>query len=185
MHKMMKEIAQKRKERMDNIQIDTLDTPEKLRPMADEIVPHLTMILRDVAQLREQMTQKMHQLDEKKPGGRYSCIAHPDTPALWQEYRERYHKLLDPHCTEKFLNQRIDCCQSLGDRDFSALDTDNAKVSFCMKSKNKAILIVYADDNTLQNNYRYTMRPEEEIWKIDEIAFQYSSDDKWHVQRYV
>lgn len=185
MHKKMREILQKRKERMDNIQIDTLDTPEKLCPMADEIVPHLATILRDVAELRELMTKKLHKLQESKPDGRYSRIAHPDTPALWQEYKNRYHGLFDPHCTEKFLKRRIDCCQSLGDRDFSALDTDDAKVSFRMKSKTKAIIVVYAENNTHQQNHRFTMRLEGDTWKIDEVAFQYSLEEKWHVQRYM
>ena len=170
---------------MDNIQIDTLDTPEELCPMADEIVPLLATVLRDVAELRELMTKKLNKLDESKPGGRYSSIVHPDTPALWQEYRDRYHELFDPHCTEKFLKRRIDCCQSLGDRNFSALDTDDAKVSFRMKSENKAIIVVYAENRFHQRNYRYAMRLEGDTWKIDEIAFQYNLEEKWHVQRYM
>lgn len=169
---------------MDNIKIDTLDTPEKLCPLADEIVPILAAILRDVAELREQMTMRMNKLRESKPGGRYSPIVHPDTPAVWQEYKERYHALFDPHCTEKFLKRRIDCCQSLGDKDFSALDTDNAKVSFLMKSKGKAIVVVYAEDIT-QNNYRFIMRQEGDDWKIDEIAFQYNCEEKWKAERYM
>lgn len=184
MHKEMEEILQSQKERMDNIEIDTLDTPEKLCPLADEIVPILATILKDVAKLSEQITKRMNKLNDSKPGGQYSCIAHSDTPALWQEYKERYHALFDPHCTEKLLKRRIDCCQSLGDTDFSALDTDNSKVSFLMKSKGKAIIVVYAENN-FQKNYRFVMRQEGDTWKIDEIAFQYLNEEKWKVQRYM
>lgn len=184
MHKKMREILQKRKENMDNIKIDTLDTPENFCPMADEIVPILAAVLRDVAELKQQMTTRLEKLQRSRPGGIYSHIQHPDTPALWQEYKERYHALFDPHCTEKFLSRRIDCCQSLGDWDLSALDTDDSKVSFLMKSKGKAVIVVYAE-KTGQMNHRFTMRLEGDTWKIDEAAFQYTNDKKWHVDRYM
>lgn len=66
---------------------------------------------------------------------------------------------------------------SLGDRDFSVLDTDDARVSFLMKSKNKAIIVVYAENST-QLDYRFIMYPEKDTWIIDEIAFRYDCDDK-------
>lgn len=185
MHKKMREILQKRKERMDNIKIDTLDTPEKFLPMAKEIVPILAAFVRDIAELREQTTERMNKLDESRPGGRYSTVMHPDEPALWQEYRERYHAMFDPHCTEKFLSRRIDCCQSLGDRDYSAMYAEDTKVSFLMKSKGKAVIVTYSEKPFVEMDHRYTMCLENGEWKIDEIAFRHTNDTKWKVDRYV
>ncbi len=64
------------------IKIDTLDTPEKFCSMVNEIVPILATILRDIAELREQLIKRLNKLDKHKPDGRYSPTVHSNTPAL-------------------------------------------------------------------------------------------------------
>lgn len=169
---------------MHNIKINTLNTPDKFCDMADEIVPPLVEVLRNVNNLREEMHKRYLKLKKSQPGGIYSPIEHPEAPVLWQEYRERYHAIFDPHCTKKFLARRLDCCQSLGNAEFSHLETAAAEVSFLMKSKSKAIVVVYKEQE-YQFNYRFILRLEDDIWKIDEAAFQYPNDEKWHINRYM
>lgn len=169
-----------------NIKINMTDTPDKFYPMAEEIVQTLAEILRSVNQLEAEIYARKEEMRKKLPGGRYSPVEHPDMQMLWQEYRERYHAIFDSHCTKKFLNKRIDCCQSIGSSsNFSSLDTLDSEVAFSMKSKNKAVIIVYRDKSAcMQMDYRFTMRLED-AWKVEEAAYQYADDKKWHTDRYM
>ena len=151
------------------LHIDFQDTPEKFQSMAGEILPPLIELLRRLCGLEEEMHSRSVRLRKSRPGGLYSTEAHPDMDALWQEYRDRYHALLDPHCTEKFLAARRDCCQSI--------------VTFTMKSPSKAIVIV--PGGVLGLDTRFELRPDGGSWKIDRAAFRHSNDPKWRTEYYM
>lgn len=91
--------------------------------------------------------------------------------------------MLDPHCTEKFLAARRDCCQSMGDpADFSGLNQEGT-VTFTMKSPSKAIVIV--PGGVLGMDTRFELRPDGGGWKIDKAAFRHSNDPKWRTEYYM
>ena len=157
------------------------DTPEKFRPMAEEILPPFIALLRRLCALEEEMYARDCKLRASRPGGIYSTVAHPDSPALWQEYKDRYHALLDPHCTEKFLSERRNCCQSMGDpADFSSLNRGGT-VEFTMKSKAKASVTVL-EGMFRHTDYRFDLKPADGEWKIDKAAYRYMGDTKWHTE---
>lgn len=160
------------------------DTPEKFRPMADEILPPLIGLLRSLCALEEEMHARDIKLRASRPGGIYSTEMHPDTPALWQEYKDRYHALLDPHCTARFLAGRRDCCQCMGDpADFSGLNRGGT-VEFTMKSPAKAVVMV-AESKSGSVDCRFDLRPEGGAWKIDKAAYRFLNDPKWHTEHYM
>ena len=100
---------------MGSVQIVFQDTPERFRPLAEEIVPPLVELLRGLCALEEKFYARDRKQKAARPGGIYSTQAHPNSQSLWEHYREAYRALLDPHCTEKLLSRRRDCCQSMGD----------------------------------------------------------------------
>lgn len=159
------------------------DTPEKFQAFASEILPPFIELLRSLCALEEEMHTRYRRLKESRPGGIYSTVAHPDSDKLWQEYRERYHALLDPRCTEKFLAARRDCCQSMGGpAEFSSLNRGGT-VIFTMKSKSKALVTV--DQAEFDNiDYRFDLKPSDSGWKIDKISHRFRSDAKWHTDFY-
>ena len=127
---------------MGSVQIVFQDTPERFRPLAEEIVPPLVELLRGLCALEEKFYARDRKQKAARPGGIYSTQAHPNSQSLWEHYREAYRALLDPHCTEKLLSRRRDCCQSMGDpADFACLKGE-AEVLFTMKSGSKAVAVV-------------------------------------------
>ncbi len=165
------------------LHIDFQDTPEKFQSMAGEILPPLIELLRRLCGLEEEMHSRSVRLRKSRPGGLYSTEAHPDMDALWQEYRDRYHALLDPRCTEKFLAARRDCCQSMGDPAYFSGLNQEGTVTFTMKSPSKAIVIV--PGGVLGMDTRFELRPDGGSWKIDKAAFRHSNDPKWRTEYYM
>lgn len=170
-------------ETMKNIQVVLEDTPEKLQPLAEEILPPLIELLRGLCALEEKFYARDRKQKASRPGGVYSTQAHPNSEALWEYYREAYTALLDPHCTEKFLARRRGCCQSMGDpADFACLKRE-AEVVFTMKSRTKAVVIVRAFDG-FGSDCRLELKPEGGEWKIDKVSQNTCGDGPWRTDFY-
>ena len=166
---------------MEQIQVIFEDTPEKFRPMAEEILPPLIELLRGLCALEEKFYARDQRQKANRPGGIYSTQAHPNSKALWEHYREAYTALLDPRCTEKLLTRRRDCCQSMGDpADFACLKRE-AEVVFTMKSKARAAVIVRAFDG-FGSSCRFELKPEDGEWKIDRVS--QNSGGSWRTDFY-
>lgn len=160
------------------------DTPEKFQAIANEILPPFIELLRNLCALEEEVYARSRRLRESRPGGIYSTVAHPDSDTLWQEYRERYHALLDPCCTEKFLAARRGCCQSMGDpAEFSGLNRGGT-VLFTMKSKSKAV-VTTTQAKFGHLDYRFDLKPSDSGWKIDKASYRFLNDAKWHTDFYM
>ena len=68
--------------------IKLLDTPEKFRPMAEELVPPLVELLKARNDLEREIQERFQALEAEKPAlGLPKNQMHPDDPALWEEYR--------------------------------------------------------------------------------------------------
>ena len=65
------------------------DTPEKFRPLAEEIVPPLIELLRGLCALEEKFCARGQKQRAERPGGIYSTQAHPNSKALWDYYRDQ------------------------------------------------------------------------------------------------
>ena len=159
------------------------DTPEKFRPLAEEIVPPLIELLRGLCALEEKFCARGQKQRAERPGGIYSTQAHPNSKALWDYYRDAYKALLDPRCTEKLLARRRDCCQSMGDpADFACLK-GAAEVVFTMKSKSKAVVIVRAFDG-FGSDCRFELKPEAGEWKINQVSQNTCGSGPWRTNFY-
>lgn len=168
---------------MGSVQIVFQDTPERFRPLAEEIVPPLVELLRGLCALEEKFYARDRKQKAARPGGIYSTQAHPNSKSLWEHYREAYRALLDPHCTEKLLSRRRDCCQSMGDpADFACLKGE-AKVLFTMKSGGKAVAVVRAYDG-FGSDCRFELKPEGGRWKIDKVSHNTCGGGPWRTDFY-
>lgn len=180
----MRRMDKRPKEAVPELKIVLEDTPEKFQAGADEILLPFVELLRGLCVLEEEMYTRSERLRENRPGGIYSTTAHPDSDKLWQEYKECYHALLDPYCTEKFLSARRGCCQSMGDpAEFSSLNRGGT-VTFTMKSKSKAVVTV-AQAKFGNLDCRFELKPADGGWKIDRASYRFQSDAKWHTDFYM
>ena len=165
------------------IRLSFEDTPEKFQPLAEEIVPPLIELLRNLCALEETFYARSQKQRAERPGGVYSTQAHPGSEALWEHYRAAYTALLDPSCTETFLARRRDCCQSMGDpADFACLK-GAADVIFTMKSKGKAVVVVREADG-FGSDRRFEMKLCEDAWKIDKVSQNTCGDGPWRTDFY-
>ena len=80
------------------------DTPEKFRPLAEEIIPPLLELLEARNTLEREICARAMKLREEQAAA--GLPPNQTTPAeedLYEEYRCRYLELVRPRCTEKLL----------------------------------------------------------------------------------
>ena len=168
------------------MEIKIVDTPEKFRPLAEEIVPPLLELLRARNDLEREIHDRSQALEAEKPAlGIPRNQIHPDDPALWEEFRRRYLELVQNRCIPGFL--KYGAAGSFGKpTKYGYLDDDpQARVVFTMKSTKKAVVEVWGHNGSLEIGHRLTLRPSERGWLIAKVEYHFGSGDDWHIDHYV
>ena len=162
----------------DPIQMEIADTPEKFRPMAEELVPPLVALLRQLSALEETFFQRSRELKKAREarGERYVSQEEKD---IWQQYKEAYGRLLDGRCTQALLDRGY--AGSFGDPTaYGYLDT-GCRLTFTMKSPARAV-VETAFLHGVDMCHQFVLRNTEEGWRIDRVSYGFSSEPgKWHV----
>lgn len=162
--------------------IKMVDTPEKFRPLAEEIVPPLVELLKKRNDLETEVWARFQKLrEEHAAAGIPPYQAGPGIEELHEEYARRYLELVTPHCTEKML--KGGAAGSFGkpakyDYLFGAPEPT---VYFTMKSAKKAVM---STQNPVSYGYRYrfTLRPSEGGWKVDGVEYAFGDSESWSVE---
>lgn len=154
-------------------------TPEKFRPMAEELLPPLLELLRSLCALEEEIFARSQQLeaDKLKAGIPKSQVA-PGWSELMQEYKERYGELVRDRCTEELLERGYarSCGKPAG---YAYLNT-GCRLAFTMKSSKRAVLeAIFPHGVDMQN--QFVLRNTDAGWKLAEVNYGFASEpDKWH-----
>lgn len=130
------------------IKLTIQDTPDKLRPLAEEAARFLAGVLRDLsaAETRSfaQYTRlcKKGRMIEFHDGLREEIT---DTRA-WKEREEaRFAALLDPHCTAKLISQRRECLHATHfPSSFNCLNTGCELVATAKSEKKAEVRVIPA-----------------------------------------
>ena len=185
------------------------DTPEKFRSTAEEAAQTLTALLRELAGMENksfaQYTRlcKKGQVIEFKDGARREFT---DIQDWKEEMKRRFAALLDPHCTQKWIDQRKDCVHATHfPSAFHCLNT-GCKLTVTMKSSQKATVWLNPGEDAPYDlsdpdfrymaerspmghgpqlfysyfeKFRFLLRREAESWKIDEVYVAADCADRW------
>lgn len=128
------------------------DTPEKLRPLAEEAAEALSALLRELAAMEDnafaQYTRLFRQgrVIEFRDGERREFT---DIQAWKEENKARFAAFLDPHCTQKLILQRRGCLHAAQfPSAFSCLNTV-CELAVTMKSGTRAVIWLTPDGGSV------------------------------------
>ena len=162
------------------------DTPDRFRPLAEEIVPPLLALLRERRALEEELHRRFEAQRRAflAEGGSPNQLP-PGEPELWAEYRRRYLELVQPRCVPGLLKYgAIGSCGCPAK--YSGLDTDPcSQVTFTMKSPKKAVVELRYLQNCLKEKCRFVLKPGPEGWLVAGMDDGYQDEAGWHVDHYL
>jgi len=163
-----------------------LDTPEKYRPMAKEILPPLLELLRARSALEGDTWERSDTLRKNFiAGGGSPNQLPPGSIGLDQEFRRRYLELVQPRCVPGFL--KYGAANSYASpAKYGYLDTDpGCQLFFTMKSTKRAVVELRYTQSTLKPRHRFTLKPGPEGWLIAKLEHGYQDEDSWHIDHYL
>ena len=165
--------------------IKLLDTPEKFRPMAEELVPPLVELLKARNDLEREIQERFQALEAEKPAlGIPQNQVHPDDPALWEEYRCRYLELVQPRCVPGLLKYGAAGSCGKPARYDPLFEDPEGQVIFTMKSAKKAT-VETSCRKSWEERYRFTLKPFEDGWLIAGVEYRLGGENSWHGEHYV
>lgn len=128
------------------------DTPEKLRPLAEEAAEALSALLRELAAMEDKSFAQYTRLCrqgravEFRDGQRREFT---DIQAWKEENEARFAAFLDPHCTQKLISQRRGCLHAAQfPSAFSCLNA-GCELAVTVKSGTRAMIWLTPDDGSV------------------------------------
>lgn len=161
------------------------DTPEKFRPLAEELVPPLLELLRARNDLEREVHERFQALEAAKlAAGIPKNQVAPGDPELWEEYRRRYLELVQPRCVPGLLKYGAAGSCGRPARYDPLFAGPEGKVLFTMKSPKKAV-VETSCQKSWEMRYRFTLRLCEEGWRIGGVEHSFGGEESWHKEHYV
>lgn len=168
------------------VNIAVQETPEKLRAMAEALVPSLLELLRARSALEDEIDARCKELDKAKlaAGIAYNQAA-PGEPALWAEYRRRYLALVENRCVPGFL--KYGAANSFGRPAKYAYLDDSAEclATVIMKSAKKAVVETCYANGYQKKRHRFTLKLTESGWLISKVEYADFDEVSWHIDHYL
>lgn len=163
-----------------NLQIQIINTPDKFRPMAQELVPPLVELLRGLAaEEAETMRQDRAIREEKRRKGIPVHQGVPEQTALFKDHEARYGRLVQNRCTPQLLAREYG--RSYGEPGkYDYLNTE-CRLTFTMKSSARAVVETFFSKGGLEMCHQFILRDTGGGWKISEVNYGFQSEPgKWH-----
>ena len=159
------------------------DTPEKFRPLAEEIIPPLLELLEARNTLEREICARAMKLREEQAAA--GLPPNQTTPAeedLYEEYRCRYLELVRPRCTETLLKWGAAGSWGKPAKYDYLFGSPEPTVFFTMRSAKKAVV---STRNPVSYDYRYRfiLRPSEDGWLVDGVECAFGNSESWGSER--
>ena len=152
--------------------IDTSQTPEKFWHLKDEIVGFLLDKLQEINTLEQEIFKRSEKLKNPDEPNQVQ----PGEDELWEEYASRCKEILVQIC----LNPSEDGSRSFGKpAKYDYLSYPDTKFTFIMKSANRAVietLYVYG----IERKEQFVLKKDKENWKIDTKKYGFPDEDTWY-----
>ena len=129
-----------------------LDTPEKLRPLAEEAAEALSALLRELAAMEDKSFAQYTRLCRQGRAVEFRDGQRREFTAIqaWKEENEaRFAAFLDPHCTQKLISQRRGCLHAAHfPSSFSCLNA-GCELAVTAKSGTRAVIWLTPDGGSV------------------------------------
>ena len=166
------------KERTPEILIEIVDTPEKFRSIAQELVPSLVELLRSLSALEGETFRRSQALKRAREARGERHVSQEEQE-LWTQYKDAYGRMLEDRCTQALLDRGY--AGSFGDPTvYGYLDT-GCRLTFSMKSSARAV-VETTFPHGVEMCHQFVLRNTEEGWRVDRVSYGFTSEPKkWHI----
>ena len=164
----------------DPITMEIVDTPEKFRPMAEELVPPLVELLRSLSVLEGGTCGRSQALKRAREARGEQYVSQEEKD-IWKQYKEAYGSLLEGCCTQALLDRGY--AGSFGTPTAYGYLNTGCRLTFTMKSPTRAMVETASSIGKAWDLcHQFLLRSTEEGWKIDRVSYGYGGEPgKWHI----
>lgn len=156
---------------IDQLNVDTSQTEEKFRHLANEVLIFTIRALQDLNRLEQEIAERSEAL--KKPN--HPNELQPGELELWAEYERRHQEIITQICVKPSNGGS----QSFGiPTKYDYLNDANTSLSLIIKSANRAILETAYGTGTKRKE-QFALKNDGAGWKIDTKKYGYAEEDTW------
>lgn len=155
------------------------DTPDKYKRMADEIIPPLFELLKDLNSLEEEVFKRNSELDAEKlilniPANQNN----PNWTGLMEEYESRYEEIAKEKVSENLMSKGYATHYSNPSEYFYA-NSDDFLLEFDMQQSDTAIIIIHFSGAT-DMKHKFIVRQINKRWVVDEKYYGFADEAIWY-----
>lgn len=155
-------------------------TPAKYETMAEELVPPLFRLLKELDALEQEIFARNCEMDKEKPKLKIPFNQlHPKWKELMSEYKTRYEVMIDGRVSEKLRSRGY--ANSFGNPSkYFYLNSGVFSAEFTMRKENVASVITYWK-NPVDKKHKFVLRLIDGIWLIDEKYYGFENEKTWYL----
>ncbi|RZJ34001.1 MAG: hypothetical protein EOO51_11635 [Flavobacterium sp.] len=158
---------------IENLTVDSSQTPEKFQHFKSEAVEFLLGTLQSLDELEREINERYEILQAKRGS---SSQVHPDESGLWQEYAKRCEEIIAPVSAKPYQQNS----RSFGKPTaYEYLTYPATTYSFIMKSDSRAVVEMEYDWG-VQKKEQFILKNDGNGWKIDAKKYGFPGEETWH-----
>ena len=159
--------------------IKIINTPEKYKRMADEIIQPLLELLQELNSLEEEVFKRNSELDAEKlilniPANQN----HPKWIGLMAEYESRYEEILKGKASSNLISKGYASHYS-NPSEYFYVHSDDFLLEFAMQQSDMAIIIIHFSGAT-EMKHKFIVRHINKRWVVDEKYYGFEDEAIWY-----
>lgn len=159
--------------------IKIINTPEKYKRMADEIVLPLLELLQELKSLEEEVFKRNSELNAEKlilniPANQN----HPKWSGLMAEYESRYEEIAKGKVSENLMSKGYATHYS-NPSEYFYVHSDDFLLEFTMQQPDMAIIIIHFSGAT-EMKHKFIVRQINKRWVVDEKYYGFADEAIWY-----
>ena len=155
------------------------NTPDKYKIMADEIIPPLLELLKELNSLEEEVFKRNSELDAEKLSLNIPVNQnHPKWIRLMEEYESRYKEFLKGKASENLISKGYATHYS-NPSEYFYVHSDDFLLEFDMHQSDTAIIIIRFSGAT-DMKHKFIVRQINKRWVVDEKYYGFADEAIWY-----
>lgn len=159
--------------------IKIINTPEKYKSMADEIILPLLELLQELNSLEEEVFKRNSELNAEKlilniPANQN----HPKWIGLMAEYENRYEEIAKEKVSENLMSKGYATHYS-NPSEYFYVHSDDFLLEFAMQQSDMAIIIIHFSGAT-EMKHKFVVRQINKRWVVDEKYYGFADEAIWY-----
>ena len=155
------------------------NTPDKYKRMADEIIPPLLELLKELNSLEEEVFKRNSELNAEKlilniPANQN----HPKWSELMAEYESRYKEIAKGKVSKNLMSKGYATHYS-NPSEYFYVYSDDFLLEFDMQQSDTAIIIIHFSGAT-DMKHKFIVRQINKIWVVDEKYYGFADEAIWY-----